>query len=687
MKKMFFALILGLFALGAFGQADKTAPKYDLTRPNPKNETEMNSMTRMQEGSEVWRDDQKVFFRYVNGVWIPEPSGGSSSDLQLSSNILSLTDPITPSNAIDLATVPIIASAAQPLDNVSIFTNDIGYLTSASLSNYVDKTSNETIGGSKTFNGILTFNSYLNMQEVASYYGYEDGVSGRRWRFTADTGDYIFSKQPTASTTLVTSYDDIYKLNESGTPTDAIDLTTKSYVDSAISGSGSVPDDTGSSNGDVLTTDGSGIYTWETPTGISNVVEDTSPQFGGDVDMNGNEFVSEVVINQDGGGGADYSFHITNTALVGINPIIQFDRFQDYFSINNNESLNGATEADFSYLHMYNNGNTILGGSIQFPGEAVGLSGTEMLTISTSGVIGRQAIPSGGGFTNLTYTPASRLLESDTGTDVTLPLGTSSVPGLLPIGDKQILDYITLSNPIDLDALEFQVAGKFDQADVTTNLDTPDNENVPTTLAVANAIAENNLLEEIEVTASRSGLLTDANGMLNVNSASAVTYTVPTNASVSYPIGTVISLVQENTGTITIAYSGGVTGDAVSTNATGQKIALWKTGSDVWQVIAEPEPLNVTKAEVIATATITMDGWKMYDDSTADAGTITLSDCEPGEQVTVYINRASAPTLAGTGLTFNPLPNTTAFASATDMMIIFQVAFDGTTIDYYYVER
>ena len=257
----------------------------------------------------------------------------------------------------------------------------------------------------------------------------------------------------------------------------------------------------------------------------------------------------------------------------------------------------------------------------------------------------------------------------------------------MPIGDKQILDYITLSNPIDLDALEFQVAGKFDQADVTTNLDTPDNENVPTTLAVANAIAENNLLEEIEVTASRSGLLTDANGMLNVNSASAVTYTVPTNASVSYPIGTVISLVQENTGTITIAYSGGVTGDAVSTNATGQKIALWKTGSDVWQVIAEPEPLNVTKAEVIATATITMDGWKMYDDSTADAGTITLSDCEPGEQLTVYINRASAPTLAGTGLTFNPLPNTTAFASATDMMIIFQVAFDGTTIDYYYVER
>lgn len=96
---------------------------------------------------------------------------------------------------------------------------------------------------------------------------------------------------------------------------------------------------------------------------------------------------------------------------------------------------------------------------------------------------------------------------------------------------------------------------------------------------------------------------------------------------------------------------------------------------------------DASPAEVVETATIAMDGWKMYDDQTADAATITLSDCDPGETLTVYINRASAPSLAGTGLTFNQLPNTTAFASATTMMIIFEVAYDGTTIDYYYVER
>lgn len=90
-----FALFLGLFSLNLFAQADKTAPKWDLTRPNPKNETEMNSMTRMQEGSEVWRDDVKTYFRYVNGVWIPEPVGGiytAGTGLDLSGNEFSVVD-------------------------------------------------------------------------------------------------------------------------------------------------------------------------------------------------------------------------------------------------------------------------------------------------------------------------------------------------------------------------------------------------------------------------------------------------------------------------------------------------------------------------------------------------------------------------------------------------------------------
>ncbi|EAR14668.1 hypothetical protein [Robiginitalea biformata] len=126
-------------------------------------------------------------------------------------------------------------------------------------------------------------------------------------------------------------------------------------------------------------------------------------------------------------------------------------------------------------------------------------------------------------------------------------------------------------------------------------------------------------------------------------------------------------------------------GSYVITNIIGisrQNAAGQTFGAGTLAAIDNPIP-----ATVVTSATIAMDGWKMYNDETADAATITLSDCEPGETLTVYINRASAPTLAGTGLTFNQLPNTTAFAAATQMAIYFEVSHDGTTVDYFYFER
>jgi hypothetical protein len=45
---------------------------------------------------------------------------------------------------------------------------------------------------------------------------------------------------------------------------------------------------------------------------------------------------------------------------------------------------------------------------------------------------GTWAAPAGGGTTNLGYTASTRILTSDTGTDVTLPLFTSTDPGLTP---------------------------------------------------------------------------------------------------------------------------------------------------------------------------------------------------------------------------------------------------------------
>lgn len=62
-----------------------------------------------------------------------------------------------------------------------------------------------------------------------------------------------------------------------------------------------------------------------------------------------------------------------------------------------------------------------------------------------------------------------------------------------------------------------------------------------------------------EQTASFTFALTDADDMVKANSASTITATVPTNASVAFPIKTVINIVRFGTGAVNIAAANGVT--------------------------------------------------------------------------------------------------------------------------------
>ena len=54
-------------------------------------------------------------------------------------------------------------------------------------------------------------------------------------------------------------------------------------------------------------------------------------------------------------------------------------------------------------------------------------------------------------------------------------------------------------------------------------------------------------------------VLSDADEIVTLNNGSAITLTVPTNASVAYEIGTVINLSQLGAGQVTVAAAGGVT--------------------------------------------------------------------------------------------------------------------------------
>ena len=92
-------------------------------------------------------------------------------------------------------------------------------------------------------------------------------------------------------------------------------------------------------------------------------------------------------------------------------------------------------------------------------------------------------------------------------------------------------------------------------------------------------------------------LLTDAdNKLVTASNASAQTYSIPTNASVAFPIGTQINLIQIGAGQVTVnAVTSGTT-TIVSTGATAatpkcraqySAITLVKRDTDSWYAIGD----------------------------------------------------------------------------------------------------
>lgn len=87
-------------------------------------------------------------------------------------------------------------------------------------------------------------------------------------------------------------------------------------------------------------------------------------------------------------------------------------------------------------------------------------------------------------------------------------------------------------------------------------------------------------------TAAYTFALADAGTLVEVNSASAVTLTVPANATVAFPIGTSIGIRQYGAGQVTIAPATGVTirsrGDAFKTAGQYAEAVLTKRAADEW---------------------------------------------------------------------------------------------------------
>jgi hypothetical protein len=90
-------------------------------------------------------------------------------------------------------------------------------------------------------------------------------------------------------------------------------------------------------------------------------------------------------------------------------------------------------------------------------------------------------------------------------------------------------------------------------------------------------------------------VLTDnRNKLITASNASAQTYTIPTNASVAFPIGSTINIIQIGAGQVTIQGNGGVTVASTGATATAPKLraqysaaSIIKVGTDSWYVVGD----------------------------------------------------------------------------------------------------
>jgi hypothetical protein len=182
----------------------------------------------------------------------------------------------------------------------------------------------------------------------------------------------------------------------------------------------------------------------------------------------------------------------------------------------------------------------------------------------------------GGGSMSSTQVKDSLLANTDT--------------NVLTDAEQTKLGYLTISGVFDADAIKVTAAGSEQWTNKRDDLLSPNTTTYPTTNAVANALTNAELLGTETATTSRTAVLTDADGIVEITSGSNVTYTIPQNADVAFPVGTLLMLRRNGSGNIAVAYSGTATGDSASTYKYGETISLRKVDTDEWVILNPPRP-------------------------------------------------------------------------------------------------
>jgi hypothetical protein len=106
----------------------------------------------------------------------------------------------------------------------------------------------------------------------------------------------------------------------------------------------------------------------------------------------------------------------------------------------------------------------------------------------------------------------------------------------------------------------------------------------------AEGVLDAPLVQNAQTGTTYTTVLADAGKLVELNNASAITLTVPTNASVAYAVGTQINLLQTGAGQVTVAGTSGVTVNAtpgLKLRAQWSSATLIKRATDTWVLVGD----------------------------------------------------------------------------------------------------
>jgi hypothetical protein len=142
-------------------------------------------------------------------------------------------------------------------------------------------------------------------------------------------------------------------------------------------------------------------------------------------------------------------------------------------------------------------------------------------------------------------------------------------------------------------------------------------------LSAASAVIEgvmNALIPETNLSSSYTLALTDRDTTVGFTGSGAQTVTIPTDAAVAFPIGSVVYIARFGSGSLTLAAAGGVTVTKTGTFSLNEEIKIRKRAANSWSVIESPQNPTGTGGSLTSA-----DGYRVHSYTGVGGSTFVIS--------------------------------------------------------------